>query len=345
MSDLPLTGTVVIDLSRMLPGATMDRALLDLGARVIKVEDPAIGDAMRHTPPLVDGTGAGFRALLAGAESIAIDLKTAEGAAAVRKLARHADVVVESFRPGTMERLELGGDRLHAANPALIRCSLTGFRADDPDAVLPGHDINFAARSGLLSRLSNLSRGVVPGVQIVDTTAGVQAALAICAALLHRVRTGKGGFVEVPLADAAMPHLAWAYADEAAGGNGLGETVLAGRCPAYRMYRCADGADIAVAALEPKFWTSFVNMVGLPDLQGVGLDTGAEGEAAATKIEQALATRPRKEWLAEAHALRIPVTAVCDVADAPKDRPADRPPAPALGEHTVCVFREFGISR
>lgn len=343
MSDRPLTGTVIVDLSRMLPGATLDRALLDFGARVIKVEDPAGGDAMRHVPPLVDDTGAGFGYLLAGAESVAIDLKTPEGSAAVRKLARHADVLVESFRPGTMDRLGLGPDRLQAANPTLIRCSLTGFRADDPDANLPGHDINFAARSGMLARLCP---DRVPGVQVMDTTAGVQAALAICAALFQRTRTGQGAFVEVPLADAAIPHLAWAYADHDAGGGGMGDTVLAGRCPSYRMYECADGSRIAVAALEPKFWTSLVNLLGIDGIDGAGLDTGAEGEAAAKRIAEVIATQPRNHWLTEAHKLSLPITAVYDIGDAPKDGVDQDPrPAPGLGEHTDGVLREFGVSR
>ena len=140
-SALPLAGTVVLDVSRMLPGAVLARTLVDLGARVVKVEDPRSGDPMRVTPPLVGGTGAGFLAFFRGVESVAIDLKAPAGAAALRKMARHADVLVESFRPGTLERWDLGYDRLAALNPGLVVVSLSSFGSEGEDADRIGHDL------------------------------------------------------------------------------------------------------------------------------------------------------------------------------------------------------------
>ncbi|HEU4565614.1 MAG TPA: CoA transferase, partial [Gemmatimonadaceae bacterium] len=129
--DRPLAGTVVIDATRMLPGAVLARLLADLGARIIKVEEPGVGDPMRAVPPLVGGTGAGFHAFYHGAESIALDLASSGGATALRRLARHADVLVESFRPGTMERWGVGHDRLTSTNPLLVTCSLSAFGSRD----------------------------------------------------------------------------------------------------------------------------------------------------------------------------------------------------------------------
>ena len=151
----PLAGLVVLDASRMLPGAVLARVLLDLGARVVKVEAPG-GDPMRAVPPRVDGVGAGFRALLAGAESVALDLADPAGAEALRRLALGADVLVESFRPGTMETWGLGWAALAALNPRLVYGSLPAFAGGCAGRV--GHDLDLAARSGLLELLGGAGR-------------------------------------------------------------------------------------------------------------------------------------------------------------------------------------------
>lgn len=366
----PLAGTLVIDVSRMLPGAVLARMLVDLGARVIKIETPNGGDPMRLVPPLIDGVGAGFCTFYRGTESIALDLRESTGAANFLKLARTADVLVESFRPGTLEVWGAGRELLTDANPALVGCSLSSFGVEGEHAVEVGHDINFAALSGLLEFLPGHE---LPRVQIADITAGILACNALLAALLHRARTGKGIWIDQPIARAPMPLLTWAFADAAAGGGGLVEALLGGACPAYRFYTCRDGKRLAVGALEPKFWTAFVEALGLPDLVGAGLDTGAGGEAAARRVQERLDTRSRDEWLALLDGHGLPVTPVHDLGEASEDPrlvtsgwfeetpvpgggrlPMAAPflrsvgatpdrPAPRLGEHSESLAREFDL--
>jgi alpha-methylacyl-CoA racemase len=168
---LPLQGTLVIDASRMLPGAVLVRMLVDLGARVIKIEEPAKGDLMRHAPPLADGIGAGFQAFFRGVESVGLNLKTPEGQRALRRLCLKADVFVESFRSGTLESWGIGPDTLAALAPGLITCSLSGFGAASNDVA---HDLNLVASAGLLSLLSPSMEGVPP-VQLADVSTGMLA--------------------------------------------------------------------------------------------------------------------------------------------------------------------------
>lgn len=363
-AELPLAGTVVVDASRMLPGAVLARCLLDLGARVIKIEDPGAGDLMRHAPPHVDGVGAGFVAFFRGAESVGLDLRTPAGAAALRALAAKADVLVESFRPGTLARWGLAEDDLLAANPRLVLCSLPGF--SDSPAV--GHDLNFTGLTGLLRSLRD--QGIV-GLQLADVTSGLLASTTICGALLRRARTGRGGRVSQPLLSGPLPFVTWAWAERAGGGGGMSERMLGGRAPAYRTYRCGDGLELSVGCLEPKFWIRFTQLVGRPELAAQGLDTSADGQQVAAAMEAHLAAHPRAHWLALVAAHDLPIWPVHDV-DAAAREPALAPlteatptpsgtlpgvgpffpsvgrtparPAPALGEHTAAVLAEFGVT-
>lgn len=367
-SALPLAGTVVLDVSRMLPGAVLARTLVDLGARVVKVEDPRSGDPMRVTPPLVGGTGAGFLAFFRGVESVAIDLKTPAGAAALRKMARHADVLVESFRPGTLERWDLGYDRLAALNPGLVVVSLSSFGSEGEDADRIGHDLNFTAVTGFLSELPP---GDLPRVQVADVATGLLAASSTLAALLLRHRTGRGVHVEQPLVTGPLPFLAWAFAEVGLGGGGVLDQILAGKSPGYRTYRCADGARVALGAIEPKFWAALCEMAGIPEHAADGLDTGEAGGDAAARLSAVFASRSRADWLALAEALGIPLTPVNDLAAAREAlagrmertsvpgggvlaTPAAflgvpglrRPhaPAPALGADTSRVLHDLGLT-
>jgi alpha-methylacyl-CoA racemase len=366
----PLTDVVVVDFSRMLPGAVLARQLIDLGARLIKVEDPAGGDPMRAAPPMVGGVGAGFATLLRGSESVCLDLRSESGAVAARRLAASADVVIESFRPGTAKRWGLDPESLTTTNPGIVFCSLSSYGWQNPWADQVGHDLNFVAASGLLSLLPGNG---VPAVQLADVTVALVATSAILAALLSRQRSGRGAVLEQPLASAPLPFLAWAWADAAAGGAGVLDVLLAGNAPCYRRYHCADGLELAVAAIEPKFWAGFLEMLELPHLADAGFDPGEEGRRAAAEIGQALAKRPRSHWLEQATNRRIPVSAVNDLSTARQEGPYSLPQveekimtpdgaslrgvapwiaggrtpagaAPALGEHTEAVLEELGIS-
>lgn len=366
---LPLAGTVVLDVSRMLPGAVLVRSLVDLGARVVKIEDPHSGDPMRVTPPLAGGVGVGFLTFFRGVESVAVDLKSPAGSAALRKLVRHADVLVESFRPGTLERWDLGYDRLASLNPGLVAVSLSSFGSEGAEASRIGHDLNFTAVTGFLSELPP---GDLPRVQVADVSTGLLALSSTLAALLLRHRTGRGLHVEQPLVTGTLPFLAWSFAELGAGGGGVLDGILAGKSPAYRTYRCGDGLRVALGAIEPKFWAVLCEMAGIPEHAGDGLDTGKAGADAAARLGAVFASRPRADWLSLAEALGIPLTPVNDLAAARDDlagrmertslpgggnvpTPAAflgvpglrRPhaPAPALGADTSRVLHELGFTQ
>ena len=365
---LPLEGTVVLDVSRMLPGAVLARSLVDLGARVIKVENPHSGDPMRVTPPIVGGIGAGFLAFFRGVESVTLDLKSPAGAAALRRLVRHADVLVESFRPGTLERWDLGHDRLEALNSGLVIVSLSSFGLEGPDSGRIGHDLNFVAETGLLS---TLPAGDLPRVQLADVGTGLLAASSVLAALLLRQRTGRGVRVDQPLVSGALPFLTWAFAELGAGGGSVLDGLLAGKTPAYRTYRCSDGVRVALGAVEPKFWVALCEMAGVSEHAADGLDTGPSGADAAQRLSLVFAMKPSAEWLGLAEALGIPLSPVNDLATA-RGRLAARmertslpgggvmptpaafvglpllrrphAPAPALGADTFRVLHEMGFT-
>lgn len=346
--DQPLRGTLVLDASRMLPGAVLARMLIDLGARLIKIEEPLHGDPLRNAPPLIDGVGAGFCAFYRGAESIGLDLRRAEDAARLRKLCRHADVLVESFRPGSMEAWGVGPERLQEINPALVICMLSGFGSRGADAVRVGHDLNFVALSGMLSLFP---KDEVPQLQFADVSAGMLACTAVLGGLLRRTRTRRGVCIDQPLSGGPFPFLALRMAEEAAGGGGVSESLLSGRCPAYRLYRCGDGMAIALGALEPKFWDAFVDMLGLDDLAGLGLEGGPQGESVGRRVEQRLADEPRERWLELSAERGLPVTSVNQFADVDLPGPfipslgrTPTRPAPRLGQHAEDLSREFGLA-
>jgi alpha-methylacyl-CoA racemase len=368
---MALSGTLVLDLTRMLPGAVLARMLLDLGARVIKVEDPALGDPLRSAPPLVGGTGAGFAYYYRGAESLDLDLRSPEAPATLLPLARHADVLVESFRPGTLEAWGLGHARLLQANPALVVCAVSGFGQKGPCAKRIGHDLNFEAESGLLSLLPGCA---MPATPLADITGGLLACSAVLAALLSRARTGRGLVVDQPLSASALPLLSWAAAETAAGEGGLGKTLLSGSFPSYRRYRCADGNEIAFCTLEPKFWESFLELTGLERFKSAAVDPGGLGREASEALAERIAREPRDHWTRLGAEKGLPISAVNTLEEAlsgegsclapylrfapPGTSPRLGLPGPflpslasaekesgvpALGEHAAGIRREFGL--
>lgn len=368
-SKSPLAEVVVLDLTRMLPGAVLARQLIDLGARVIKVEDPGAGDPMRSVPPLVDGVGVGFATFYRGAESVTLDLREARDADRLRRLSGHADVLVESFRPGTLDDWGLGWAEMSSENPRLVWCALSSFGTVPEVRDRVAHDLNLCSLAGVL----DLVGGRVPGIQLADITSGILASTAILAALFARERDGRGARIEQPLAAGPLPFLTWVWAERAVGGGAVIETLLGGGCPCYRIYRCGDGNSLSLAALEPKFWTDFVEMVKRPGLEGAAFSVAAAGEEAAAALENALAQHPREHWLRLAEERGLPMSAVHSTDEA-RAEPAfvaaglleETPlpgggalagvgpsvpdlgntperPAPQLGEHTEEVLAEFTV--
>jgi crotonobetainyl-CoA:carnitine CoA-transferase CaiB-like acyl-CoA transferase len=254
-----LDGLTVLDLSRLLPGGFCSCLLADFGADVIKVEDTGAGDYIRWTPPHYEGAtpsagSAPFLALNRGKRSIQIDLKTPQGIEVLLRLVRSADVLLESFRPGVMDRLGVGYQRLHAENPGLVYCSITGYGQDGPSRHRAGHDINYLALGGLLGLTGEPGGAPIQAAgQIADVGGGgLMAAVGILMALRERDRSGEGQFVDCSMFDGALSWLALVAAELLATGvePRRGELPLAGRFNCYRPYQCADGW-VSLGALEP----------------------------------------------------------------------------------------------
>jgi crotonobetainyl-CoA:carnitine CoA-transferase CaiB-like acyl-CoA transferase len=352
-----LGGVRVLDLTRLLPGGFCTLLLADFGADVIKIEDTGAGDYAR-------ADDASFAALNRGKRSVSLDLKAAGGRDAFLALCSGADVVVESFRPGVMDRLGVGWPVLREVNPRLVYCAITGYGQDGPLASRAGHDLNYLARTGVLA-LSGDEDGppVQSSAQIADVAGGaLMAAFGILAAL----RSGSGQFVDISMADGALSLLAMPAAALLRGGDSprRGSLVLGGRLLCYRPYECADGW-ISVGALEPKFWAAFCRGVGREDLIEHQFDapgSWAHGEVCALARE-----RTRAEWeafnaehdccvepvleLDEALAgeqVRARGMVAGDLLGNPirlSETPPDplRGPPPGLGEHTRDVLAEAGL--
>ncbi len=288
----PLQATRVLDLTRLLPGAVCTTLLRDLGAEVIKVEDPHRGDYARFLPPLVDGMGAFFRASNRGKKSIVLDLKADAGQAALHRLARTADVLIEGFRPGVAQRLGADYAALRAVNPRLVCCSLSGWGQSGPEARRSGHDLNYIAGNGLLG--AEL-QPTTPASQVADVAGAFAALSGILAALLQRERTGRGDYLDVALAEAALPFAMTAWVEAMSPGAEDEFISLRGESACYRVYQARDGESVALGAIEPKFWANFCRAVGQPDW--IARQTNRQRQPALIAAVAALfASKPADAW-------------------------------------------------
>ncbi len=368
---MPLSGIRVLDLTRLLPGAFCTMLLADMGADVIKVEDPDGGDYLRWTPPLIDGQSVWFNALNRNKRSHTLDLKSAEGRDLLLQLAERADVLVEGNRPGVMDRLGLGWAVLHARHPKLVMCSITGYGQDGPFASRAGHDLNYMATAGGLALNGELGGPPVPlSVQVADIGGGgLQPAVAIVGALVGVLRGGEGRWLDVSMTDAALSWLAIPLALQGAGEPlARGDQRLGGRYACYRVYACKDGGFYSVAALEPKFWAALATALNKPDLVPLQFAEGADGERVHREMEAAFATRTRSDWVHALAGLEVccePVLDIDELARHPQIaarhlittsstgvevRPAvpvragwKRMEAPRLGQHTAELLAEVGV--
>jgi alpha-methylacyl-CoA racemase len=377
-----LEGVRVLDLTRLLPGGFCTLLLADLGADVLKVEDPAGGDYIRWMPPyyggeaeLANGTASAyFLALNRNKRSVRLNLKEESDRDALLGLAGDYDVLVESFRPGVMDRLGVGYDALRARNPGLVYCAISGYGQESPLRDRSGHDTNYLALAGLLGLTGR--RGGPPiqsAGQIADLGGGgLMAAVGILAALHERARSGEGQLVDISMTDGSFSWLSMVvarYFCEQVPPR-RGELELAGGIVCYFPYETKDGRWVALGALEPKFWANWCEGVGRPELKQKQFEhpESEAGEAVAAVFRE----RTRDEWAAFAAEHDCCLEPVLDLeesveSDLARERemvieldqpgigsvkqvgfpiklsrtPASlRTPAPALGEHGDDVLGE-----
>jgi crotonobetainyl-CoA:carnitine CoA-transferase CaiB-like acyl-CoA transferase len=325
-----LKGLRVIDLTRILPGPVATLRLAEMGADVLKIEAPGAGDPsrvmMQSTADQLDGKpGVFYQIVNRGKRVTRLDLKTEAGRTVLHALAREADVLVESFRPGVMDRLGVGYEALRELNPKLVYCAITGFGSSGPFAELVGHDLNFISYAGVLEQLAARDgTPILPNFMIGDLLGGALSAVTqMLAALWHVARGGEGRFVDVSMTHATHAHNIVAHISLANEGAAPapGGALLNGGAPCYNLYRTRDGRWLAVAALELKFWEILCEGLGRPDWatrhwsqgQVVG---GPDAVALIQELMAVIATRTLAEWAALLVPLNCCVSPVLTPAEA-----------------------------
>lgn len=296
----PLEGIRILDLSHMLPGPFCTMVLADMGAEVIKVENPNGGDSFRTRKPLKRDEGTAFLMLNRGKRSIIVDLKDPDGREFFLKLAETADVVLEQFKPGTAQKLGIGYEAVAQRNPSIVYCSLSGYGQTGAYASMPGHDINYLSMSGILDTIGAEGEApVIPGVQIADLGGGAQWALvAILLGLMARAQDGQGRYLDVAMARCLVPWMTLHLSQYAADGTvpKRGTTKGTGHFACYRIYRTADDKFVSLGAAEPKFWARFCQLVERPDLIDDQYAEGARREELIARVEELFASKPQAYW-------------------------------------------------
>lgn len=291
----PLTGVKVLDFSTLLPGPLCSLLLAEAGAEVIKFERPARGDEMRSYEPKIGDDSANFVLLNRGKKSVAIDLKSPDALFALKPLISEADVLIEQFRPGVMDRLGLGFDALAKINPRLVYCSITGFGQNGPRSTQAAHDLNYVAATGMLSLTAGPDGSpCLPPALIADIAGGAYPAMInILLALRQRESTGKGCHLDVSMADNLFTFQYWGLGSGAQGQwPKPASDLVTGGSPRYRIYRTSDDQFLAVAPIEDKFWNNFVSLIGLDAAALSHLSPPAAIEA----VGHAIAQKTAAHW-------------------------------------------------
>ncbi len=315
-----LSGIRVLDLTRLLPGAFCTLLLADLGADVIKIEQPGEGDYNRSFTPINRKESGSFLLLNRNKRSLTLNLKSVPGREILLKLVAEADVVVEGFRPGVMDRLQLGYEVLKQVNPKIILCSISGFGQTGPLRTASGHDLNYMALAGALQLFGERGRApIVPGLSIADIGGGsLMAVYGIMAALLARAKTGEGQFVDVSMMDGLVSWLSYHAADflfadvEPRGG----ERNFLGAAPCYNIYRCADGLCLSLGIIEAHFWARFCELIARPDFLQQQWPEGEVRQQQFSELTEIFMTRSRDEWAALLADADIPAAPVNSMKEA-----------------------------
>ena len=329
-----LSGVRVLDLTRLLPGAYATLLLADLGAEVIKIEDPHGGDGMRSLRSMPDGRNPYFEHVNRNKRSVTLDLRKTEAAGVLDALATHADVMIDSFRPSTARRLGVDPETMRARHPHLVCASINGFGASGPYVERAAHDINYQALAGLLRPPA------LPGPLVGDIGAAMQAATRIAAALFERSRTGVGSTIVVSIHEAALDWSMFPTTGDLASG-------------CYNVYETADGEWLALGALESKFWQGFCERIERPDLIPLQHAPEPERTRVVHAVRAVLRTRTRAEWLERFAGDDVCLTTVHEPDQVPRDPQvavaaarlsSAHADAPALGADTDAVLEQAGLT-
>ena len=376
----PLAGIRVLDLTRLLPGAMCTLHLGDMGAEVLKIEDPWQGDYARTLGASKKTMSPRFVLTNRNKRSLKVDLKQARGRELFLKLAQTAAVIVESFRPGVVDTLGIGYDAVRALNSRIVYCSISGYGQTGPYRGRAGHDIDYCAVAGITDQIGpRAGAPVVPNFQIADLTGGtLPAVMGILAALVDVQRCGVGRYVDVSMTDCALAHAVVALGAQIEHGatRPRGEDLLSGELPCYGIYETGDGRYIALGALEKKFWQVFCEEVERPDLAARHWVSGEEAAAVRAEVAAIFRANSQSYWanrFADVDCCVAPVLTLAEsmaneqlraremflVAEHPTAGAVpqfafplkfseftftiDRP-APAHGEHSKEILAELGYS-
>ncbi|QGU94512.1 CoA transferase [Clostridium bovifaecis] len=297
---LPLEGIRVLDLSRYLPGPLCTQILADFGAEVVKLEQPKTGELGRSLAPLIDGESSRFFSVNRNKKSITLDLKREEGKEIFKKLVAEYDVVLDQFRPGVMDKMDLGYEVLRNINERLIYCSLTGYGLNGPLRDAAGHDLNYLSLAGVTDQIGNYNESpAMSGAQIADTAAGsLYAVIAILLALASRQKTGKGQLCDVSMLDGSISLLSYALG-EWSGSRELpqrGNETLTGGYACYQIYKTKDEKYVSLGAVEGKFWAEFCERLDRREYIKLQWDKSKQ-EGIIKDVQNIISQKTRDEWV------------------------------------------------
>jgi len=376
MRPKPLSGIRILDLTRLLPGPVCTLHLADLGADVIKIEDTGAGDYARTMGAQSGRTAPVFLAINRNKRALRLDLKKPQGVEVFLRLVRDADIVVESFRPGVVDRLGVGYAACSNVNRRIVYCAISGYGQTGPYRDLAGHDVNYCGYAGFIDQVGAAGGDpAIPNLQVADILGGaVVPAMGILVALVDAQRSGQGRYVDVAMTEGVFSHNLQALAAVATTGHvhARGEDFLSGREPCYAVYRTSDGKYMAVGALEKKFWDRVCDVLARPDLKACHWEVrGKEPQWGKEELGKIFAARPQAYWVEKFHGEDCCVTPVLALEESFEDRQiiargmvlrdgnvlqlapplkmsefefvVERP-APAPGEHSEQILREAGYA-
>ncbi len=376
---LPLEGIKILDLSRLLPGPLCSQLLADLGAEVIKIEEYNGGDYTRWMPPKLKTQCIHFYTVNRNKKSLKLDLRAEKGKEIFKELAKTADVILETFRPGAMDRLGLGYEDIKAINPQIVYCSLTGFGQESPYKNIPGHDINYLSVAGILSTIGTKEgKPVIPGIQIADIAGTFNATIAILAALYGKRNNNNGQYIDVALTDSAILFQTLSMGEFTFSGINpqMSNEPLASKYAFYDVYEAKDGKYLAFGNVEDKFWSDFLKAVNREDLMKDMFAGEPRQSEVKAEVAAIVKTKTASDWMELLKDYDVCITPVNNYAEALEDphikarelwftvddpnegkmlqlsypakfsdyKPGWRTPPPKLGENSEEIVKALGYS-